>query len=117
MSKPPPSADGEIVTERTPSLFDAVGGAEGVLRLAAAWHERALADEVVAHAFSHGFHPQHTERLAAYWGEAWGGPATYSARYGDEASVVRIHSGNGVHEEMDRRAITCFDQAIEDIGI
>ena len=105
------------MSERAPTLFEAVGGAEGVLRLAAAWHERALADEVVAHAFSHGFHPQHTERLAAYWGEAWGGPATYSARYGDESSVVRIHSGNGLHEEMDRRAIACFDQAIEDLGI
>ena len=105
------------MSERALTLFEAVGGAEGVLRLAAAWHERALADEIVAHAFSHGFHPQHTERLAAYWGEAWGGPATYSARYGDESSVVRIHSGNGVHEEMDRRAIACFDQAIEDVGI
>ncbi len=100
-----------------PTLFEAVGGAEGVLRLAGAWHERVLADEVVAHAFSHGFHPRHTERLAAYWGEAWGGPAEYSERYGDETSVVRMHSGNGPHEEMDRRAIACFDRAMEDVGI
>jgi hemoglobin len=85
--------------------------------LAAAWHERVLADEIVAHAFSHGFHPQHTERLAAYWGEAWGGPATYSERYGNESSVVRIHSGNGPHEEMDRRAIECFDRAMDDVGV
>ncbi|HKF44579.1 MAG TPA: group II truncated hemoglobin [Thermoanaerobaculia bacterium] len=100
-----------------PSLYEAVGGGEGVLRLAGAWHERVLADEVVAHAFSHGFHPQHTERLAAYWGEAWGGPAAYSERFGSETSVVRMHSGNGPHEEMDRRAIACFDQAMNDVGI
>jgi hemoglobin len=100
-----------------PTIFEALGGAEGVLRLARAWHVRVLADEIVAHAFSHGFHPQHTERLAAYWGEAWGGPPTYSERYGDESSVVRMHSGNGPHEEMDRRAIECFDQAMEDAGI
>jgi hemoglobin len=102
---------------RTATLYEALGGAEGVLRLAEAWHERVLADEVVAHAFRHGFHPEHTERLAAYWGEAWGGPATYSARYGDESSVVRMHSGNGPHEEMDRRAIACFDQAMDDVEI
>src|SRR5262249_6426801 len=89
------------------SVFEAVGGEEGLLRLAHAWHARVMADEVVSHAFSHGFHPQHSERLAAYWGEALGGPATYSEKYGDETSVVRIHSGNGVHEEMDRRAIAC----------
>lgn len=99
------------------TIFEAMGGAEGVLRLAHAWHERVLADEVVAHAFSHGFHPRHTERLAAYWGEAWGGPPTYSERYGDESSVVRMHSGNGAHEEMDRRAIACFDRALDDVGL
>ena len=76
-----------------------------------------LADEVVSHAFSHGYHPQHTERLAAYWAEALGGPTRYSETYGDETSVVRIHSGNGPHEEMDRRAITCFDQALAEIGL
>lgn len=99
------------------TLYEAVGGAEGVLRLARAWHERVLADAVVSHAFSHGYHPQHTERLAAYWAEAWGGPLTYSERYGSESSVVRMHSGNGMHEEMDRRATLCFDRAMEDAGI
>jgi hemoglobin len=102
---------------RDGSLFQAVGGVEGVRRLAHAWHQRVLSDEVVAHAFSHGFHPQHTERLAAYWAEAWGGPATYSQRYGSESSVVRMHSGNGPHDEMDRRAIECFDRALADAGI
>jgi hemoglobin len=99
------------------TLYEAAGGWEGVLRLAHAWHARVLEDEVVSHAFSHGFKPDHTERLAAYWAEAFGGPATYSNRYGDETSVVRIHSGNGVHEEMDQRAISCFDQALEDVGL
>jgi hemoglobin len=76
-----------------------------------------MADEIVSHAFSHGFHPQHSERLAAYWAESLGGPTTYSDAYGDETSVVRIHSGNGTHEEMDRRAIACFDEALEDVGM
>ena len=99
------------------SVFEAAGGRAGLVRLAQAWHARVMADEIVGHAFSHGFHPQHTERLAAYWAEALGGPATYSDLYGDETSVVRTHSGNGVHEEMDQRAIDCFDRALEDVGI
>ena len=100
-----------------PTLFEALGELDGVRRLAHAWHERVLADEVVSHAFSHGFHPQHTERLAAYWSEAWGGPPMYTSAYGTESSVVRMHSGNGVHEEMDQRAIKCFDMALEDVAI
>jgi hemoglobin len=99
------------------SVYEAAGGEEGLLRLAEAWHARVMADEVVSHAFSHGFHPQHSTRLAAYWAEALGGPHTYSELYGDETAVVRIHSRNGPHEEMDQRAITCFDQALEDVGL
>lgn len=76
-----------------------------------------MADEVVSHAFSHGFHPDHTERLALYWGEALGGPPRYSERCGNETSVVRLHSGHGPHEDMDRRAIACFDQALTDSGL
>jgi hemoglobin len=97
------------------TVYEAVGGLDGLIRLASAWHERVMADEVVSHAFSHGYHPDHTPRLAAYWAEALGGPPTYSTSYGDETAVVRIHSGNGgPHEEMDRRAIACFDQALVD---
>ncbi len=99
------------------TIFEAAGGTEGLTRLAAAWHERVLADEVVGHAFSHGFRADHTERLAAYWIEALGGPAEYGGRYGDETFVVRMHSGNGEHDEMDRRAIACFDLALTDAGL
>ena len=99
------------------TVYEAAGGAEGLMRLAGAWHARVMADEVVSHAFSHGFHPQHTERLAAYWAEALGGPTRYSHTYGSETSVVRLHSGNGPHEEMDRRAIACFDEALVDVGL
>lgn len=104
-------------TETMQTVYEATGGLDGLLRLAHAWHVRVLEDDVVGHAFSHGYHPQHTERLAAYWAEALGGPMTYSGRYGDETSVVRIHSGNGLHEEMDQRAIACFDQALQDAGL
>ena len=99
------------------TVFEAAGGNDGLRRLAAAWHSRVMADEVVAHAFSHGFHAQHVERLAAYWAEALGGPATYSDSCGDETFVVRMHSGNGEHDEMNRRAIACFDQALADVGL
>ena len=99
------------------TVFEVAGGMDGLRRLAAAWHHRVMDDVVVSHAFSHGFHPDHVERLATYWAEALGGPGMYSHAYGDETSVVRTHSGNGKHDEMDARAIACFDQALVDAGL
>jgi len=99
------------------TVYEAAGGIGGLLRLAHAWHARVMADEEVSHAFSHGFQPDHTQRLAAYWSEALGGPKAYTTSFGDETFVVRLHSGNGEHEEMDRRAIACFGQALADIGL
>ena len=99
------------------TVYESAGGDAGLLRLAEAWHARVMTDEIVSHAFSHGFRPDHSVRLAAYWGEALGGPPAYSRRYGDETAVVRLHSGHGPHEEMDRRAIACFDQALDDVGL
>lgn len=107
---------GAVYHSSMDSLFDSVGGMDGLRRLAAAWHERVLADPIVSHAFSHGFAHDHTERLAAYWAEALGGPQLYSSAYGGETSVVRLHSGNGPHDDMDQQAIACFDLALADIG-
>ena len=77
-------------TETTQTVYDAAGSLDGLLRLALAWHARVLEDEVVSHAFSHGIHPQHTERLAAYWAEALGGPTMYSSRYQSHPTPTAI---------------------------
>lgn len=82
-------------------MYTAAGGSAALVRLATAWHRRCLQDPVVSHAFSRpGLHPQHVERLAAYWGEALGGPAGYTAGMGDHSHVLRLHAGNGEHAEM-----------------
>jgi hypothetical protein len=64
------------------SVCEAAGGWDGMLSLAEEWHARVMADEVVSHALSRGFHPRHTEPLASYWAEALGGPTTYSKTCG-----------------------------------
>jgi hemoglobin len=109
--------DSAPVTERTESLYDAVGGLPALTALAHAWHERCLADPVLSHAFSHGFHPDHTNRLAAYWAEALGGPSTYTETMQSESEVVRMHSGNGPHDEMDRRALAAFVASMDDADL
>lgn len=100
------------------TVYDTAGGAPAMRALAHAWHRRCLQDDLTAHPFSHpDQHPQHLERLAAYWGEQLGGPPTYTATMADHTHVMRLHSGNGEHPELDERAQTCFALALDDAGI
>jgi len=100
------------------TLYEAVGGFDVLLAVCRQWHELCLADPVAEHPFSHpGQHPQHDERLAAYLSEALGGPPLYTAGYGDESHVQRLHAGNGPHEELDDVCLRLFDRALADVGV
>ncbi|HET7720266.1 MAG TPA: group II truncated hemoglobin [Acidimicrobiales bacterium] len=101
-----------------PSLYDFAGGEPAFLALAAAHHARCLADPELNHPFSHpDQHPQHVERLAAYWAEVMGGPARYSTGCGDHSSVLQLHAGNGDITDLGRRFVACFVAAADDAGL
>lgn len=99
------------------TLYTQIGGFDIVLALCKRWHKLCLTDPAAAHPFEHITHPQHDERLAAYLSEAFGGPKLYTAGYGDETSVQRMHACNGEHIELDEACLRAFDQALADVGI
>jgi len=94
-----------------------MGGMPALRSLAASWHDRAIEATLVGHAFASGYRDDHEERLAAYLAEALGGPASYSSRYGDHSSVLRLHSGMGAHVQMDDEAIAVFADAVQTAGL
>jgi hemoglobin len=102
-----------------PSLFEFAGGAPALLALATAHHARCLADPELNHPFSHDDqHPQHVERLAAYWAEVLGGPPEYSqACGGDQTGVLVMHSGNGDMTDLGDRFVRCFVAGMDDAGL
>jgi hemoglobin len=101
-----------------PSLYEFAGGDAAFLALARAHHARCLADPELNHPFSHDDqHPQHVERLAAYWAEVMGGPPTYSGTCGDESFVLGLHAGNGDMGDLGERFLSCFVLALDDAGL
>ena len=101
-----------------PTLFEFAGGEEAFLALARAHHARCLADPELNHPFSHeDQHPQHVERLAAYWGEVLGGPPLYSGGCGDESGILLMHAGNGDMGDLGERFLDCFVRALDDAGL
>ena len=99
------------------SLYEEVGGFDRILALCKAWQARLRQDALAWHPFEHGTHPRHDERLAAYLSEAFGGPPLYTAGYGDESTMQRIHACNGEHVELDEACLKAFDRAVADIGL
>jgi hemoglobin len=101
-----------------PSLYTFAGGEPAVLALATAHHARCLADPELNHPFSHpGQHPQHVERLAAYWAEVLGGPPRYSEACGGHSGVLLMHAHNGDMHDLGRRFVACFVAAADDAGL
>lgn len=101
-----------------PTLYEFAGGDAAFLALARAHHERCLKDPELNHPFSHpGQHPQHVERLAAYWAEVLGGPPTFSKSCSDHSAVLKLHSGNGNIDDLGRRFVECFVAAADDAGL
>ena len=101
-----------------PTLYEFAGGEPAFLALATAHHARCLADPELNHPFSHpDQHPQHVERLGAYWAEVLGGPPRYSESCGDHSFVLRMHAGNGDLTDLGRRFVDCFVQAMDDAGL
>lgn len=100
-----------------PSIYEAAGGEAAFLALATAHHERCLADPVLNHPFSHPGHPQHIERLAAYWAEVLGGPPTFSTTCSDHSGMLGIHAHNGAGSDLGERFLACFLAAIDDAAL
>ena len=101
------------------SVYDAAGGMPALVRLAHAWHQRCLADPVVGHAFSHGFHPDHTERLAQGVAEVLTRPhrcATRAVDLGDKPGPIakdghRLAEHPGAQHDG-HAVVEAFDEAL-----
>lgn len=103
-----------LVRVPRPSVYEFAGGEAAFRALAAAHHARCLADPGLEHPFSRGTHPDHVERLAAYWGEVFGGPARYP---GGHTGMLAVHSGAEPGDGLGERFVECFVAAADDAGL
>jgi hemoglobin len=102
-------------TEST--LFDHIGGAEALHRLAEAQYRRCLTDSVLTQLFGTLGRPGHVEHLAAWLGEVFGGPDVYTRELGGHGSLLRHHANLSITEEQRRRFIEVFIEAADEVGL
>ena len=101
-----------------PSIYEHVGGTDGLTRFVAALHERCVADPHLEHPFTHaGLDPDHQPHLVAYLAEVFGGPTEYSTRLGGHSHMLDLHAGNGSDAAYTDAFVSCFMAATDDAAL
>lgn len=96
------------------SLYDDVGGTDGLRRLSAAFYKAVLADELLAPVFAQ-FTEEHADHVAVWLAEVFGGPADYTAQLGGHQALLRSHLGIGIREEHRQRWLQLMATAIDEV--
>ena len=97
-----------------PTIFEHVGGAEALRRLASVQYRRCLTDPVLIEVFGSEGRPGHVEHLAAWLGEVFGGPDTYTRELGGHGALLRHHAKLAITEEQRQRFVQAFLEAADE---
>jgi hemoglobin len=103
---------GDGMTERTESLYDAVGGTEALRRLSNTFYDGVLADPLLAPVFAH-FTPTHIEHVAIWLAEVFGGPTSFTDDLGGHQALLRAHLGLSITEEQRVRWMQLMAAAVD----
>ena len=83
-------------------------------QLSTAFYRRVLDDELLAPVFEH-FTVEHTEHVAVWLAEVFGGPAGYTSRLGGHQALLRAHLGIAIRDEHRRRWLELMRAAIAEV--
>ncbi len=99
-----------------PSLYHWAGGADALERLTTAFYREVLRDDLLEPLFRH-MDPGHPVHVAAWLGEVFGGPPTYTEERGGYAHMVREHLGRAITEPQRRRWVNLLMDAADEVGL
>lgn len=78
------------MNEPVPTLYEWVGGQSALERLTTHFYAAVREDELLGAVFAH-MHGEHPQYVAAFIGEVFGGPDTYSSLRGGHPHMVAQH--------------------------
>ena len=113
----PATRTGDDPAEREPTLFTWVGGEEALTKMTRIFYGRYVPeDPLLAPLFAH-MSADHPERVAAWLGEVFGGPAAYTATFGGYNRMVSQHLGKALTEEQRARWVQLLCRSADDAGL
>jgi hemoglobin len=102
---------------KTPTLYEWAGGTETLEQLTKVFYEKVLKDELLYPVFK-GMAPDHSQHVAHFIGEVFGGPAVYTAKdEGSHYKMIQHHIGKMLDENKRKRWMDLLLQSADDIGL
>jgi hemoglobin len=98
-----------------PTLFEWIGGEEVLGRLTTEFYRKVKVDDILAPVFAK-MSDDHPAHVAAFIGEVFGGPKTYSLEHGGHPEMIRHHLNRHLTEAQRRRWINLMLDTYAEIG-
>ena len=103
--------------EPQPSVFEWAGGSAAFIRMTRLFYEKYVPAEPLLAPLFVDMAPDHPERVAAWLAETFGGPATYSERYGGYDWMVSQHLGKALTEAQRARWVQLMCRCADETGL
>ena len=98
-------------------MFEWAGGEAAFTRMTRLFYGKYVpVDPLLAPLFA-SMAPDHPERVAAWLGETFGGPTTYSERFGGYDWMVSQHQGKALTEEQRARWVQLMCRCADEAGL
>ena len=100
-----------------PSVFEWAGGSAAFIRMTRLFYEKYVPGEPLLAPLFADMAPDHPERVAAWLAETFGGPKTYTERYGGYDWMVSRHLGKALTEEQRSRWVQLMCRCADEAGL
>jgi truncated hemoglobin YjbI len=100
--------------EPVPTLFEWAGGTPALRRMTTIFYGKYVPEDPLLGPLFADMAPDHPERVAAWLGEVFGGPPSYSERYGGYDRMVSRHVGRGLREKQRARWVQLLCKSADD---
>jgi CDGSH-type Zn-finger protein/truncated hemoglobin YjbI len=101
----------------TPTLFQWAGGLPAIRRMVDLFFERYVPEDPILAPLFANAPADHSERVASWFAEVFGGPASYRANFGDYAHLFERHENIGVSEEQLTRWADLLFRSARETGL
>jgi len=100
-----------------PTIFEWAGGYPALVDVLTIFYGKYIPEDDLLRPVFLEMSPDHPERVGAWLGEVFGGPARYSESMGGYSAMISHHLGRALDEPKRKRWVALFIQAMDEVGL